>query len=227
MLATSLSAGDVLEVPAGAADAANSYLNAVIIPGARQDSAYFETYFETKGVTDYSLLSLRDPYAVYGMFVQAFYDFAEDTEAEFANGLTLFSWAFPLCYGNEFVRTIDVSPEDKGWKYSGGALKTGNRLIPWLFELRELYPPELGYRISTVSIAETGNFILLHKHEKIIRIATAGWSMRIDGLDPGDRGRGPLVPFDEVIDGLRAAAREHKQWANPSEGRRDSTEEVR
>lgn len=221
VLATSLSAGPVLEVPVEVQDAANDYLQDAITQ-SRQDSTFFQWYWGTSVVTDCSKLRLGEPYALHLMPNQAIYDFAETGELNFRGECCRVGYVFPIYSGDEWVVTIDVNYHESKWKISGWSFRRGNKFVPWLLSLRTEYPSNQGYCISHLILGDIGEFLIFEKGEKITNIAPVFMRQPIDGLGSEFLGMGPVYSAEHAIPGLRAAAIDYKdRWIGRSAADRD------
>jgi hypothetical protein len=193
---------------------------------AREDSTYLQRMLYREGVTDFSALSLGEPWAEYLLTSQAIGDFADSKVTEFGEGARLLNWAFPVFYEANYIGRLHVRYHNGAWGVGGMTLaksSCGPPLIHFVSRVRKDYPPEAGYRVAVLIAGQMGTYALLYANGKLSKIAQVypdpygvlGFPMDKDGF-------GLLLPIEEARDKLLTLARRYRE---PSYGRDTVKEE--
>ncbi len=199
-------------VPDAAVKAARDYLDRAI-GRAKEDSTYFHIMWNVDGVTDFPAILLGEPTAQYLLSDRVIRDFAESKVTEFGQGAKFLSWVFPVFYHDDFIGSLLVGLHDGAWSVGGRALVAkGNRTTPpvlrFMSRVKEEYPPERGYRISTLITDRIGSYVLLYENDKLVKIAQVAPDPEgILGFPADEEGVGLLVSVEQVKERLLELAR--------------------
>ena len=200
--------------PVEAVQAARVYLEREV-DRAREDSTYFPRRWYVEGVTDFSAVSLGEPWAECLFGSQAIGDFADSKVAEFGEGALFLNWAFPVLYQGNGIGTIIHAGYHNGmWDVGGMTLaKSPFRppFISFITRVREEYPPERGYRVAVLIAGQMGTYALLYVDGELSKIAQVYPDpYGILGFPMDEDGFGVLLPIEEARDHLLTLARRYK-----------------
>lgn len=211
-------------VPTGAIEEATRILDAWKEKAETDPSWFRHKWAMTDLETDFSEARLEDPYVLYMMQPHHFVRYLETTDPDIVSSAQLLCFGFPVVNRGRFIGTLLVIEnrtsdgkkiiEQFGEYVRYGGNPAGTMPDERIRELRTQFPKDGGYVVCGLTTTNKGSLVLVRRRERTEFItACDALSGKALGLEEGkERGRFPVIPFDDAVPPLRRAAEETRAW---------------
>lgn len=219
-------------VPAGAAEEATRIIDAWKAKAETDPTWFRHKWALTDSETDFSAAALEDPYVLYMMPFDRFVGYLDSKDPDILSSAQLLCYGFPIVNKGRFIGSLMIikNRDSEGKKYieqSGEYVKYGRHLADEVMdqrihELQAKFPKGERYVVCGLEIGNHGAFVLVRRGERTELITACGLlSGKTLGLEEGgEKGRFPILPFDEAVPLLRRAAEETRAWLESPEAER-------
>jgi hypothetical protein len=211
-------------VPPGATEEATRIIDAWK-EKAETDPAWFKHQWAmTDSETDFSAVTLEDPYVLYMMQPHHLVRYLDSTDPDLVSSAQLLCFGFPVVNKGQLIGTLLVIEnragdgkkilEQFGEYVRYGQNPAGTMPERRIRELRAQFPKDEGYVICGLNTTDAGDFVLVRREGRTEFITACDrLSGEALGLEEGrEKGRFPVITFDEAVPALRRAAEEHRAW---------------
>lgn len=211
-------------VPTGASDEATKILTAWVIKAETDPSWFRHKWAMTDSEGDFSEARLEDPYVLYMMQPDHFVRYLQSTDPDIVSSAQLLCFGFPVVNKGRFIGTLLVIEnrtsdgkkiiEQFGEYVRYGGNPAGTMPDERIRELRTQFPKDEGHVVCGLTTTNKGNLVLIRRRERTEFItACDALSGKALGLEEGrERGRFPVIPFNDAVPPLRRSAEETRAW---------------